>query len=231
MIGNHAGRVLYNSMKTRKYRNRQMTNWYTADPHFGHENIIKLCNRPFETLAQMDAILMENLNARVGPKDRLWIIGDFAYGRKSKNRKWLAELFHQLPGAEQHLIIGNHDLASTNDLPWTSIGNHGPAPTLDLPWTSINHMAEVRDGSKNQVHTLFHYPMLTWNHARHDALQIFGHVHGNWKGSRNCVNAGVDVWDFAPVRFEELEARARALPVNKHWRDVEPGHWEEEPYT
>jgi hypothetical protein len=46
-----------------------MTNWYTADPHFGHENVIKFCNRPFRSANHMDAVLMQNLWAMVGPKD------------------------------------------------------------------------------------------------------------------------------------------------------------------
>ena len=55
-----------------------MTIWYRADTHFGHDNIIKYCNRPFTSAAQMDAALMENLRAKVGPEDTLWIVGDFA---------------------------------------------------------------------------------------------------------------------------------------------------------
>lgn len=182
-----------------------MTNWYTADPHFGHENVIKFCDRPFRSASHMDAVLLQNLQAMVRPEDTLWIIGDFAYGPKAKDPDWLRKLFAKLPGAEKHLIVGNHDLE----------------PTLALPWTSVQHLAEVRDGPHNQAHTLCHYPMLTWNHARRGALQIFGHVHNNWLGSRNSVNAGVDVWDYFPVRFEDLARRARTLPVNAHWADVE----------
>lgn len=66
------------------------------------------------------------------------------------------------------------------------------------------------------------YPMLTWNHVRRDALMMFGHVHDNWQGHRNCVNVGVDVWDFKPVRFEDIAARGAALPVSPHWTAVEP---------
>ncbi len=182
-----------------------MTNWYTADTHFGHENIIKFCDRPFRSANHMDAVLMQNLWTMVGPKDALWIVGDFAFGQKAKDREWLTSLFFKLPGAEKHLIVGNHDLE----------------PTLALPWDSISHMAEVKDGPDSQMHTLCHYPMITWNRARRGALQIFGHVHKNWKGSNNSVNAGVDVWDYMPVRFEDLARRAKSLPQNKHWADVE----------
>ena len=57
-----------------------MTTWFTADTHFGHENIIKHCDRPFQSANHMDAVLIENLWAKVGPQDKLWIVGDFAFG-------------------------------------------------------------------------------------------------------------------------------------------------------
>ncbi len=51
---------------------------------------------------------------------------------------------------------------------------------------------------------------------------IISHVYDNWLGHRNCVNVGVDVWDFRPVRFEDVAQRGEALPVSTHWAAVEP---------
>ena len=184
-----------------------MTNWYTADPHFLHENVISFCDRPFRSIDEMDAIMLENMHAVVKPEDELWIVGDFAFGPKANDEETLASIFQQLPGAKKHLVVGNHDLA----------------PTLALPWDSVHHLAEVRDGPHRQAHTLCHYPMITWNHARRRALHMFGHVHNNWLGSRNAINVGVDVWDFMPVSFEQVAERASELPPNKHLVDVEPG--------
>ena len=183
-----------------------MAHWYTADPHFGHENVIEFCERPFANTEQMDQVLLTNLRDRVGPEDDLWIVGDFAFGPRAKDPRYLDEIFGQLPGARRHLVVGNHDLR----------------PTLDLPWDSVGPLVELRDGPMNQLNTLCHYPMITWNHARRSALQLFGHVHNNWLGSRNSVNVGVDVWDFAPVRFEDVERRGKTLAPNQHWEDVEP---------
>lgn len=59
--------------------------------------------------------------------------------------------------------------------------------------------------------------MITWPGARRGALHLFGHVHGNWRGSRNAVNVGVDVWGFAPVALKDAGRRAATLPVNRHW--------------
>ena len=52
-------------------------------------------------------------------------------------------------------------------------------------------------------------------------FNVFGHVHQRWPGSRNSVNVGVDAWDFMPVTLAGIERRARELPVNLHWADVE----------
>lgn len=181
-----------------------MINWYTADTHFGHENIIKHCGLPFHAANHMDAVLIENLTSLVGPEDALWIVGDFAFGPRAKDRKWLSNLFARLPGAEKHLVVGNHD---------------GDA-TQELPWTSMTHLTEVTD-SKGPPSVLCHYPMITWHRARKGALHLFGHVHEQWKGSRNAVNIGVDVWGYVPVTLRDIEQRAKTLPINAHWSDVE----------
>mgnify|MGYP000073656832 CR=1 FL=1 len=183
-----------------------MAIWYTADTHFGHENILSHCRRPFSSVSQMDAMLLENMWKRVAPDDQLWILGDFAFGAKAKEPAYLEGIFCQLPGCEKHLVVGNHDLE----------------PTLQLPWTSVSQLVELPDGPQSVANTLCHYPMITWNHARKGAIQLFGHVHNNWKGSSNAVNVGVDVWDFMPVSFNEIVTRAKKLPKNKHWNDVEP---------
>ncbi|WP_227272603.1 metallophosphoesterase [Roseobacter weihaiensis] len=181
-----------------------MTIWYTADLHFGHDSIIKHCNRPFESASHMDAMLLANLAARVGPEDTLWVVGDFAFGPRAKDAKWLTNIFTRLPGKERHLVIGNHD---------------GEA-TQRLPWTSVSHMAEVADASGPNA-VLCHYPMITWNRARRGALHLFGHVHNQWMGSRNAINVGTDVWGYVPITIRDIAQRAKTLHENKHWRDVE----------
>ena len=180
-----------------------MANWYTSDPHFFHANIIAHCNRPFASVEAMNAALIANF-ACVGAEDDLWIVGDFAFGPGARVEGALDVVFAALPGCK-HLVLGNHDHKQVTALPWTSVSN----------------LAEIKDDG--QYLTLCHYPMITFNHARKGALQLFGHVHNDWLGTRNSVNIGVDVWDFRPVQIAEIRTRAKALPVNKHWADVEHG--------
>lgn len=179
-----------------------MSNWYISDPHFGHDRIVGLCNRPFASIQDMDETLIGNIAGVVSASDDLWILGDFGFGETARQPGYLEAVFERLPG-RKHLIIGNHD----------------GSRECSLPWESCEMIAEVKD--EGQRLTLCHYPMMTWNNARHGAIQLFGHVHGRWMGSRNSVNVGVDVWDYRPVQLPEIKARAATLPPNKHWPDVE----------
>lgn len=83
-------------------------------------------------------------------------------------------------------------------------------------------MAEIQDGDHGLV--LCHYPMIAWNGAGRGALQLFGHIHDHWAGSRNSVNVGVNQWGFRPIQIGEIAKRAARMPVNKHWADVEHGN-------
>ena len=93
-----------------------------------------------------------------------------------------------------------------------------------MPWDSLSHLVELKDGPRNsRANTLCHYPMVTWNHSRRGTLQLFGHVHDNWAGTRNSINVGVDLWDFMPMRIEDIRKRGQELPVNLYWDAAEPG--------
>ncbi len=59
-----------------------MAHFYTADLHLNHPAILQFCKRPFADAAEMDALILQNLEAAVGRGDDLWIVGDFAFGRE-----------------------------------------------------------------------------------------------------------------------------------------------------
>ena len=53
--------------------------FFTADQHFGHTNIIRFCNRPFENVDKMNKELTERWNGVVGKEDTVYVLGDFAW--------------------------------------------------------------------------------------------------------------------------------------------------------
>jgi calcineurin-like phosphoesterase family protein len=80
-------------------------NWYTADLHCFHTNIIAFDQRPFASLDEMHETLVRNWNAVVRAKDRVYVCGDIAFGNPKRFAPLLARLQGQIV-----LIRGNHDI-------------------------------------------------------------------------------------------------------------------------
>ncbi len=180
-----------------------MSHLFTADPHFGHDNIRQFCKRPFASVGAMDAAILTAYQNATGPDDDLWILGDFAFAHID-DAPPLEAMLASIPG-RKHLVKGNHDK------PWTTkLGG----------WTSVHDLVEIVDSGTRLC--LCHYPMITFPGARRGALQLFGHVHNNWRGSRNSINVGVDVWNFKPVTLAEIQKRAKTQAINPLWDKVEP---------
>ena len=57
--------------------------WFTADFHLGHKNIIRYCNRPFDTVEEMNRTILERLNSLVKANDILYFLRDFCIGPKA----------------------------------------------------------------------------------------------------------------------------------------------------
>ena len=80
-----------------------MTTWFTSDHHFGHANIIKYSERPFNSVAHMNAAMVGAWNGVVAVDDTVYYLGDFAM-----QPHLVSEILPQLNGTKI-LIAGNHD--------------------------------------------------------------------------------------------------------------------------
>ena len=56
-----------------------MSIFFTADTHFCHKNIIKHEDRPFNSIEEMNEIMIKKWNAKVRPTDTIYILGDFIF--------------------------------------------------------------------------------------------------------------------------------------------------------
>jgi calcineurin-like phosphoesterase family protein len=133
----------------------------------------------------MEAVLIANWNAAVGPDDEVWHLGDFARGGKRA-----AAVLPRLHGTK-HLILGNLD--DDADLV------HG--------WADIQAYAEIELDRQGLV--LCHYPFRSWNGMHRGWLNLHGHSHGRLKPLARQVDVGVDAHGFQPVRLAELLAGRR----------------------
>lgn len=78
--------------------------YFISDHHFGHENIIRYCDRPFSCADEMDRHMVERWNATVKPEDEVFYVGDFSFRSVEETEAILAELH-----GTKILIMGNHD--------------------------------------------------------------------------------------------------------------------------
>lgn len=162
--------------------------YYISDLHFGHENIIRLCNRPFRSVEEMDEAMIKNWNSVVKDNDEVYILGDFNF--KSSGEDYLKRL-----NGKKFLIVGNHD-------------NVTPAMHSLCEW--IGAYKEIRDGGTKII--LFHYPMVEWNGFFRDTIHLYGHIHNSFENNsykvmktiKNAYNVGADILDFTPRTLEEV---------------------------
>ena len=78
--------------------------YFTADMHFGHRAIINMQSRPFESVEEMNRVLLQNFNSVVHKDDTVYILGDICHHMKIEDAD---ELIRKMNG-KKYLIIGNH---------------------------------------------------------------------------------------------------------------------------
>ena len=80
-----------------------MATFLTGCTHFGHRGIIRLCQRPFSDVGEMDEALIDYWNETVRPTDTVVHHGDFGW---NDGVDYLSRLNGKII-----LLQGNHDPA------------------------------------------------------------------------------------------------------------------------
>ena len=170
---------------------------FTSDLHFGHKNIIKYDNRPFETIEEMDVELIKRWNNKVNKNDTVYILGDISWYNDQKT----VEIYSQLNGVKR-LINGNHDRI------------HGKVKNC---FETIKDYDEIK--VDNITIIVSHYPIHMYNHHYHGAIMLYGHVHNSHEDNFvqqfadqlnkldcpcNMYNVGCMHWNYEPVTLDEI---------------------------
>ncbi len=180
--------------------------WFTSDLHFGHQNIISYCNRPYDSVPEMNDGLVDNWNAVVGTDDLIFVLGDVAMGRLDDSLRHVKRL-----NGRKYLVLGNHDR------PW--MGNKKAASHrrqyLDAGFLDMFDRAWLTLG--NVTVGMCHFPSSGDSQDQDRYTQwrpsvpggrwlLHGHVHDTWKlrPDHREINVGCDVWDYRPVSAAQL---------------------------
>ena len=172
--------------------------YFTSDLHFGHKNVISMCNRPFETVDQMNETLIKNWNSVVSEMDEIYILGDITL-----HRSWnhIAKYLRDLNG-KKSLIKGNHDkwlYDKKCDRSYFDI--IVPYHELDIEGRKL---------------VLCHYPIADWNGKYRGSIHLHGHVHStHWSALQVSIgrvyDVGVDANNYFPVSLDQIFERCDSI--------------------
>lgn len=166
--------------------------FFSADQHLGHANVIKYSNRPYKNVDEMNHAIIANINAIVRPNDNLYLEGDFAFAKTPQD---LINYLRQIKCQNLHMTLGNHDKFYDD-------------PDVQRFFKSIQHYKEIKiDG---QMIVLMHFPLLQWNRAHYGAWMAHGHTHGDLMyppqlKNKRIFDVGIDNCNQFPKSFEELK--------------------------
>lgn len=182
----------------------------TSDHHFGHARISELAGRPFSSVDEMNAVMIERWNALVKPDDVVLHLGDLALGPIEQSVSLTAQL-----NGTRLLVPGNHDRVSPATQSNRAVERFRPIYE-DAGWEVL---PEILDGTRHGAHLLAsHYPYGgdttgVERHSSHRPLDVgipllHGHTHEHDFGPHGSheFHVGVDAFGFAPVQFELIDA-------------------------
>lgn len=179
-----------------------MTNsvFFTSDNHWGHQNVIKYCNRPYTSVEQMDEDLIVKWNETVGKDDHIYILGDIFFC----NAERAEHVLRRLNGVKT-LIYGNHDKTIRSNKHLQSYFAGGCHDLLEKSF-------KVGDDKIKIV--MCHYAMKVWNGSHYGSLMLYGHSHGTLPddGSRS-MDVGVDAHGMKPVSIENVVKTIGSRPL------------------
>jgi calcineurin-like phosphoesterase family protein len=211
---------MQNDVREKKYQFQSSKNiYFISDPHFGHANIIKYCDRPFKSVEEMNAKLIENWNNRVKPNDIIFILGDIAFGGAGV----FEEIVPKLNG-QKYLVLGNHDYKNVRERYREWFVDVAPKMFISI------------DG---QPIILNHEPLLCFGGQMNNRTwHFFGHVHTSKTESQgsdyklvrtmctpSMYDVGADFNDFTPIKWQEVrDIVLRQIEKNKNFLQL----WESE---
>lgn len=184
--------------------------YFTSDLHFGHDAIIKLCNRPFESVSEMDEQLIQNWNKTVRKQDKVYVLGDFfMYHKKAK----LREIVSRLNGTKI-LVKGNHDMTdkemenlgfsfvcrSATIMIANELVNMSHYPYKQEKWITYLYFVLNKYFPKK-----FFKPRVFRDMLIDDGkFLLHGHTHSTFRTSGRMIHVGTDAWKYKPVPLHEI---------------------------
>ncbi len=153
-----------------------------SDLHLDHTNIIKYCERPFQSAEEMNRIIIKNWNETVRQDDVVYFLGDMSFGRGSRKIDYWKDKLN----GNISFIIGGHD--RSKEIKFSDIF---------VLWYRGNRFLLIHD-PKSVPEKL-------------EGWVIHGHCHNNdlknypfINGKKKTINVSVEVISYKPLDMDKL---------------------------
>lgn len=157
-----------------------------GDMHFGDRRILRVANRPFKDLEDMEYTMIENWRSRCEDNDTIIVNGDFSlYGEIET-----ANILKKLNG-HKILVRGNHDILTTKQY-------------LNCGFEMVYDYPIIVD----KYYIVSHEP--TYVSPNDSYANIFAHVHDNpnykdYSIGGFCTSVERDVMHYQPKEWEGIK--------------------------
>lgn len=193
--------------------------FFTADWHIGHANILTLTNRSQPNIWTMEKEIKDNINAIVGANDWLNVLGDISYKCSVQHT---VDFIRSL-NCKLRILLGNHDKVlrkaclngMLDDLVKAGrLEIIGGKMALEDHTLSVSKMMEI----EGQRVFISHYSHRSWPHAFRKSIMLFGHSHHNLPNYFRSMDVGVDTFTethqkFFPWSWEEIKTEMEKVKI------------------
>jgi calcineurin-like phosphoesterase family protein len=162
--------------------------FFISDHHFGHKNIIKYADRPFDNVEEMNEHMIQCHNSVVGPDDYCIFGGDISFTPASKSNWYLSRM-----NGHKIFILGNHDFERDGSVKDYNV-------TESWLWWSPFRLDEEFEI------LVTHYPI---EGLPKHVINIHGHIHERLSPNPQHINMCVEHHDYTPVRMDRMLEIAR----------------------
>ena len=169
-----------------------MAIFFTADTHFGHENLRAKYRSQFPHIIDMDAGIISRWNSVVTKHDTVYHLGDVSWHKQDLTKNILDRLNGNIC-----LIRGNHDHEVVKSRCASRFG-----------WIKDYYKLKVKDpdapGGRFMI-VLSHFPFKVWDQAHYGAWHLHGHSHGGLTPDPMTFDVGADNCGLYPISYEMIK--------------------------
>lgn len=184
--------------------------WFSSDLHINHKNICsatsdwidKYSTRDFNSINEMNDLILNNINTLVKPNDILILLGDLLF--RFKRPEDYEKLLNRINCNNLYILWGNHDRRDS---------------LLELDNIKIEYLGDIIFLQIDDRKVFCsHYSHRVWPESHHGSYHLYGHSHGSLPGVGKSMDIGIDAafkefGIYRPYKWKEIKEKLDKIDI------------------